>query len=841
MNTVAAQFPNSKFAIIDYSYAASRRASPQEHRAASSSASRRPATSSAGWRKELMAQKKAAVIGAVGGLKIPPVDHYIAGYQARREGGQPEAKVLYGYSQNFVDQSKCKEIALNQIAQGSQVVFAGRRSCGLGALDGGEGAGAWGIGVDADQAYLGAHMLTSAVKRVDVAFPHDEAGQGRARSRASATRSSRSEPAASASARSRPRCPQAIVAQEKVLEKQITPARSRASRRRSGLSERPDSGRGPRPAARSVPADSRPVESPRWLRRRPSSRCAGITKRFPGIVANDHVDFDLRPRRGARAAGRERRRQVDADEHPLRALPAGRGRDPARGKPVRFSSPRDAIAAGIGMVHQHFMLIPVMTVAENIVLGAEPTTAASCSTSARRRARVASSSRASASRSTRTRTVENISVGQQQRVEILKALYRKRRHPDPRRADRGADAAGGRRSVRDPARADRGGHVDHLHHPQARRGARDRRPDHRAAARQECRDDAAARRDRGRPRPDDGRPRGAAAVEKTPATPGEPCSRSSDLGSPTTAGSPAVRGVSFSVRAGEIVGIAGVDGNGQTELIDALDRSAQARAGRSGRRRRRDPCDLSVAPRRRDRPHPRGSPAARPRRSTSPSPRTSRSSTIATPPVSRLGWLNPASARRAGARALIRSSTSAAAARRRVRAPYPAATSRRSCSRARSSAIRGPDRRAPDPGPRRGGDRVRAPPARRGARRGAGDPARVARARRVLSLSDRILVIYEGRIVGEFPPTATQEELGLAMTGGTRGRRRVSETPEPQTQPTGRRLRSGSLPARPSSTRGGVNCVDHGPRRLLDRGLRRRSPPAQPALRPTARSSTAPA
>jgi basic membrane protein A and related proteins len=77
--------------------------------------------------------------------------------------------VLSGYSQEFVDQAKCKELALNQISQGSQVVFAAAGGCGLGALQAAKEQSVWGIGVDADQAYLGPHILTSATKKVDVA------------------------------------------------------------------------------------------------------------------------------------------------------------------------------------------------------------------------------------------------------------------------------------------------------------------------------------------------------------------------------------------------------------------------------------------------------------------------------------------------------------------------------------------------------------------------------------------------------------------------------------------------------------------------------------------------
>jgi basic membrane protein A len=108
-------------------------------------------------------------ISSVGGQKIPPVDHYIAGYQAGAKAANPSIKTLNAYSQDFVDQAKCKEIALSQIARGSGVVFQVAGQCGLGALDAAKEKSKQGIGVDADQAYLGAHILTSAIKKVDVA------------------------------------------------------------------------------------------------------------------------------------------------------------------------------------------------------------------------------------------------------------------------------------------------------------------------------------------------------------------------------------------------------------------------------------------------------------------------------------------------------------------------------------------------------------------------------------------------------------------------------------------------------------------------------------------------
>src|SRR4051812_6686532 len=109
------------------------------------------------------------VVSSVGGQKIPPVDHYIAGYEAGAKAADPGITTLHGYSQNFVAQDKCKEIALNQIAKGSKVVFQVAGQCGLGALDAAKQKGAQGIGVDADQGYLGSYILTSAQKKVDVA------------------------------------------------------------------------------------------------------------------------------------------------------------------------------------------------------------------------------------------------------------------------------------------------------------------------------------------------------------------------------------------------------------------------------------------------------------------------------------------------------------------------------------------------------------------------------------------------------------------------------------------------------------------------------------------------
>ena len=109
------------------------------------------------------------VISAVGGMKEPPVDRFIAGYFAGATKAAPGIETILDYSQDWDDQAKCKELALNQIARGSNVVFQVAGGCGLGALNAAGEKDRWGIGVDADQSFLGPFILTSAQKGVDSA------------------------------------------------------------------------------------------------------------------------------------------------------------------------------------------------------------------------------------------------------------------------------------------------------------------------------------------------------------------------------------------------------------------------------------------------------------------------------------------------------------------------------------------------------------------------------------------------------------------------------------------------------------------------------------------------
>jgi general nucleoside transport system ATP-binding protein len=306
----------------------------------------------------------------------------------------------------------------------------------------------------------------------------------------------------------------------------------------------------------------------------------GITKQFPGVLANDHVDFELRRGEvhallGENGAGKSTLMNILYGlYHP------DEGQIFVKGEPVRFHSPKDAINRGIGMVHQHFMLIPVMTVAENIVLANEPTRAGLLLDTGAADRRVRELSRSFNFAIDPDARVESITVGQQQRVEILKALYR---NADILILDEPT-------AVLTPQEANElfeilttltreGMSVIFITHKLnevleiadritvVRRGKRIDTVDRQGAT-----EEGLARMMVGR--------EVLLRVEKPVSAPGDPVLTVDDLHVFDDRGLEAVRGVSFEVRGGEIVGIAGVDGNGQTELIDAITGLRKAASGR---------------------------------------------------------------------------------------------------------------------------------------------------------------------------------------------------------------------------------------------------------------------
>src|SRR5438477_4899053 len=496
----------------------------------------------------------------------------------------------------------------------------------------------------------------------------------------------------------------------------------------------------------------------------------GITKEFPGIVANDGVSFELARGEvhallGENGAGKSTLMNI------LYGLyKADAGEIVLRGKPVTFTSAKDAIEAGIGMVHQHFMLIPVMTVAENIVLGNEPVREGLLLDEAGAEERVRQLSQQFGLAVDPAALVSQITVGQQQRVEILKALYR------------GADILilDEPTAVLTPQEATElfgiinslkaeGKSIIFISHKLnevleiadritvLRRGKKiDTVP--RAGATE----DSLARMMVGR--------EVLLRVEKPPATPGEPILEVKDLEVLDSRGLPAVRGMSFQVLAGEIVGVAGVDGNGQTELIEAITGLRKPAAGtieiagrEISRASAREMLDAGVG----------HIPEDRQRRGLVLEFSIAENVALhdyCFEPESRWGWLYP---QRMIERAttLIRDFD--------VRGGGP---------RTRAGALSGGNQQKVvlareierDPKvliaaqPTRGLDvgAIEFVHRRLIEERDEGRAILLVSLEldEILSLSDRILVIYEGRIVGEYSPAVTEEELGVAMTGGGRNK-----------------------------------------------------------------------
>ena len=229
----------------------------------------------------------------------------------------------------------------------------------------------------------------------------------------------------------------------------------------------------------------------------PLLQTVGMTKRYGTFLANDAIDHRYLAAADPRAARRERRRQIDAGQDHLRPDPAERRRNALAGREDRCSSgPSEARARGIGMVFQHFSLFDNLTVAENVALGLDGDGIL------RGHVGAAGGSLARLRPAARSQARGLAAVGRRAPAHRDRARAdAESETPDPRRADRGADAAGGRPALHRARAAQGRGPRDPLHQPQARRGeAALRHRDH-PARRQEGRDlQSAARRPRPRSR-----------------------------------------------------------------------------------------------------------------------------------------------------------------------------------------------------------------------------------------------------------------------------------------------------------------------------------------------------
>ncbi len=492
----------------------------------------------------------------------------------------------------------------------------------------------------------------------------------------------------------------------------------------------------------------------------------GITKRFPGVLADDHVDFDLRRGEvhallGENGAGKSTLMNIlyglyKPDEGEIRI----------GGKPVSFGSAKDAIEHGIGMVHQHFMLIPVMTVAENIVLATEPTRGGVLLDYDDAAERVRGLSRQFGLAVDPEATIERITVGQQQRVEILKALYRGAEILilDEPTAVLTPQEAGELFGIIKSLKAE-GKSVIFISHKLnevleiadritiLRRGKKIDTVPREGATEQQL-----ARMMVGR--------EVLLRVEKGPASPGEPLLEVEDLDVLDDRGLEKVRGVSFHVRAGEIVGVAGVDGNGQTELIDAIAGLRRPRSGRikvAGRTiehaTARDMLDAGVG----------HIPEDRQRRGLVLEFTIAENVALHDylyPPDSKWGWLYPRRLiERAGKLILefdVRGGGPLTRARVLSGGNQQKLVVAREVARDPRVLIAAQPTRGLDVGA------IEYLHRRLVAERDEGRGVLLVslELEEVLSLSDRVLVMYEGRIVAEHAAGVSEEEVGLEMLGG---------------------------------------------------------------------------
>jgi simple sugar transport system ATP-binding protein len=306
----------------------------------------------------------------------------------------------------------------------------------------------------------------------------------------------------------------------------------------------------------------------------------GITKRYPGVVANDHIDLDVRPGEihallGENGAGKSTLMNilyglVRPDE----------GEILLDGEAVRIAGPTDAIARGIDMVHQHFMLVPVLTVAENIILGEETMHAGLFVDRREAARRVRELGQRFGFDIDPDAKVGTLSVGWQQRVEILKALYRQARIlvlDEPTAVLTPQETLEIFEVLR---RLSREGHsiIFISHKLNEVLGIADRI--------------TVIRRGRvvGERLPSETDEQDLAdlmvgrdvqlTVDRGVSKPGEVVLRVEGLRASDDRGNPALRGVDLEVRAGEVLGIAGVVGNGQDQLVEAITGLRRAAQGR---------------------------------------------------------------------------------------------------------------------------------------------------------------------------------------------------------------------------------------------------------------------
>jgi ABC-type uncharacterized transport system ATPase subunit len=493
----------------------------------------------------------------------------------------------------------------------------------------------------------------------------------------------------------------------------------------------------------------------------------GVTKRFGALVANDHIDLELRRGEihallGENGAGKSTLMNVLYGLHK-----PDEGRMLLDGEEVHIDSPSQAIGMGIGMVHQHFMLIPVMTVAENIVLASEPTNGPFLDVRAAE-GRVRELSERYGLNVDPSARVEDITVGQQQRVEILRVLHRGAKVlvlDEPTAVLTAQETAELGKVLR--ALRDEGTSIIFISHKLRevldiadrvtvlRRGKKIATVDVEGAT-----EASLAKLMVGRDV--------LFRLDKEATKPAGPVLEVVDLVVEDDRGLAAVDGLSLQVRGGEIVGLAGVDGNGQSELIEALTGLRRPLSGtvRIGGREVtgsdvRGHMAAGVGHIAEDR-HRRGlildftlaeNLALRDYRK---------------PPMSKRGFLSPKHMRRHAGPLLdaydVRGGDPDARAASLSGGNQQKVVIAREIGEDTAALIAAQPTRGLDVGA------IEFVHRRLLEQRAAGHGVLLVslELEEIRALADRILVIYDGRIVAELSPEAGEEEIGIAMTGGTR-------------------------------------------------------------------------
>jgi len=168
---VAPKYPDTKFLLPDFPRQTLLQVGPRAPKNVQGTVFRaQEAGYLAGYLAALMEKRRPGrdVIGSVGGYKFGGVDRWIVGYEAGAKRAAPGIVTLRTYAKSFSNPEKCRAVALEQIAKGAGAIFNVAGGCGFGALAAAKEKGVWGVGVDVDQSYLGPHILTSAVIRLDV-------------------------------------------------------------------------------------------------------------------------------------------------------------------------------------------------------------------------------------------------------------------------------------------------------------------------------------------------------------------------------------------------------------------------------------------------------------------------------------------------------------------------------------------------------------------------------------------------------------------------------------------------------------------------------------------------